>query len=171
MSHLHHLSTLSTQQALHLDETYTTLLDRLAELKSTITRYHELSRLANSLLEEFDSNDEKFKADMKAQVSVLEQFRAEIGAIQYLQKKLETQREMVEVYKERLERVGERIERQRQMEVLWRQRASSMMGFSSHYYPWGLRFFFFLFRETSNPLGLHFHCRHHLATCNVYVRL
>ena len=63
--------------------------------------------------------------DMKCQIKGLGAYKEEMAAIQALQARLDLQRRTVEVYKARLEKAEDKISRQKELEIIWRQRASS----------------------------------------------
>ena len=94
-----------------------------------VIRFSELERLAIELLETFDSNEGKLHTDMKDQIKALGAYQEEVAAIRTLQRRLDLQRKMVEMYKARLEKVQEKMNEQKAMEVLWRQRASRRCSF------------------------------------------
>ncbi|KAF8476921.1 hypothetical protein BDZ91DRAFT_708359 [Kalaharituber pfeilii] len=107
-----------------LAESYDAVVGRLQELEAVITRFTELQKSTAELIDTFTANEEKFQVDIKAQIKSLGAYQDEIAAIRVLQGRLDLQRRAVEMYKSRLEQVESKIGRQKELEIVWRQRAS-----------------------------------------------
>lgn len=83
-----------------------------------------LGKAAEQVLQEFDIGDMNMRKKYAAQIKGIERFQEELESIEKLQERLGAEKKKVQAYRERLERVQGRIDRQKQMEIVWRQRAS-----------------------------------------------
>jgi len=114
------------QQIIQLSDTYDCVVEKLEELQALTTRFAELQTLTAELVDNFTANEERVVADMGRQIQSLGTYQEEVGTIKMLQKRLDSQRVAVQGYKSRLETVEVKISRQKELEVVWRQRASRM---------------------------------------------
>ncbi|KAI5808153.1 hypothetical protein DFH27DRAFT_544677 [Peziza echinospora] len=118
------LSTASEFQTNQLAATYDTLTEKIEELQAIVSQFSELQKSSLELNDRFDDNDEKFQIEIKSQIRHLGEYEEELRAVRTLQKRLDFQRTTVELYKGKLEIVQQKIGKQKQMDVVWRQRAS-----------------------------------------------
>lgn len=114
------------QQIIQLSDTYDCVVGKLEELQALTTRFVELQKLTAELVDNFTAHEERVVADMEGQIQSLGTYQEEVAMIRRLQWKLDSQRKAVEDYKSRLETVEDKISRQKELEVVWRQRASRM---------------------------------------------
>ncbi|CUS08633.1 unnamed protein product [Tuber aestivum] len=118
------LQTSSQKQMRRLDATYSSVLQKLRELSSLATRLQEIGEVAKSAVQEFNAADARYQREFKSQIRGIERFKDELGNIESLRKRLAAQKERVRGYHERLDKVQERVDRHKEMEVVWRRRAS-----------------------------------------------
>ena len=114
------------QQIIQLSDTYECVVGKLEELQALTARFAELQKLTAELVHNFTANEERVVADMGGQIQSLGTYQEEVATIRMLQRRLDLQRKAVENYKSRLETVEDKISRQKELEVVWRQRASRM---------------------------------------------
>ena len=115
------------QQIIQLSDTYDCVVGKLEELQALTARFAELQKLTTELVDNFTANEEKIVADMGGQIQSLGTYLEEVATIRVLQGRLDLQRKAVQNYKSRLEGVEDKISRQKELEVVWRQRASRMV--------------------------------------------
>ena len=108
-----------------LDATYSSVLQKLHELSGLAARLQGLGEIAKSTVQEFDAADARCRSEFRSQIRGIERFNDELGNIELLRERLVAQKERVREYHERLDKVQERIDRHKEMEVVWRRRASS----------------------------------------------
>lgn len=108
-----------------LDTTYSSVLQKLHELSGLAARLQELGEIAKSTVQGFDAADVRCRSEFRSQIRGIERFSDELGNIELLRERLVAQKERVREYHERLDKVQERIDRHKEMEVVWRRRASS----------------------------------------------
>jgi hypothetical protein len=89
---------------------------KLEELRDLNVRMEELRSSAQELLENFGSEDARFRAEFKSQLESLERFKDESMSIEALRERLRAEKEKVEDYEKRIERVQLRVERQKEKE-------------------------------------------------------
>ncbi|KAG0642686.1 hypothetical protein HOY80DRAFT_949496 [Tuber brumale] len=118
------LQTSSQKQVQRLDSTYSSVLQKLHELSGLAARLQELGEVAKSTVQEFDTADVRCQSEFRSQIRVIERFKDERGNIELLRERLVAQKERVREYHERLDKVQERIDRHKEMEMVWRKRAS-----------------------------------------------
>jgi len=114
------------QQIMQLSDIYDCAVGKLEELHTITSRFAELQKLTVEMIDNFTANEERVVADMGGQIQSLGAYKEEVATIRMLQKRLNLQRKAVESYKSRLEAVEDKISRQKELEVVWRQRASRM---------------------------------------------
>jgi hypothetical protein len=85
---------------------------------------YDLGELAKSTVHNFDAADTRCRNDFTAQIRGIERFRDESGSIQALRERLMAQKAKVKNYHERLDKVQEKIQKHKELEIIWRQRAS-----------------------------------------------
>lgn len=112
------------QQIIRLSDTYDCVVGKLEDLQALTTRFAELQKLTAELVDNFTVNEERVVADMEGKIQSLGTYQEEVATIRMLQRRLDLQRKAVENYKSRLEMVKDKISRQKELEVVWRQRAS-----------------------------------------------
>lgn len=113
------------QQMLRLAHTYASVSQKLNEIRLMGEQLKALGKAAEEILKEFDAGDLGTRREYAAQIKGIERFQEELVSIQKLQERLEAEKRKVMAYRERLERVQGRIDKQKEMEMVWRQRASS----------------------------------------------
>ena len=154
-----------------LDATYSAVLQKLHTLSALSSRLRDLGELAKSTVQEFEAADTNCRSDFAAQIHGIERFRDELDPIQVLKDRLMVQKRRVKDYHERLDRVQERIDRHREMEIIWRQRASRKIPSSSSPHP-PARFlendgsFRGRFRKATTVVGFHIRACDFMATRN-----
>jgi predicted RNase H-like nuclease (RuvC/YqgF family) len=104
------------QQHSQLEACTTGLQAKLEELRDLNVRMEGLCSSAKELLENFGSEDARFRAEFKTQLESLERFRDERISIEALRERLRAEQEKVEDYERRIERVQLRVERQKEKE-------------------------------------------------------
>lgn len=119
------------QQMLRLTHTYSSVSKKLNEIRIMGQQLKALGKAAEEVLREFDIGDMSTRREYTAQIKGVERFQEELVSIQRLEERLGAERQKVQGYRERLEKVQERIDKQKEMEIVWRQRASRMYFF--HY--------------------------------------
>ncbi|PWW79242.1 hypothetical protein C7212DRAFT_355306 [Tuber magnatum] len=118
------LQTSSRKQIQRLDATYSSVLQKLRELSGLAARLQELGEVAKSTVQEFGAADARCRSEFGSQIRGIERFKDELGNIESLRKRLAAQKERVRGYHVRLDKVQERIDRHKEMEMIWRRRAS-----------------------------------------------
>ncbi|KAF8426296.1 hypothetical protein EV426DRAFT_530797 [Tirmania nivea] len=121
---IQHLEVSAGQQIIQMSDTYDCVIGKLEELQALTTRFAELQKLTAELVDKFTANEERVVMDMGRQIQSLGTYQEEVDTIKKLQERLDFQRKEVEDYKSRLEMVEDKISRQKELEVVWRQRAS-----------------------------------------------
>lgn len=111
---------------LRLTHTYSSVSKKLNEIRIMGQQLKALGKAAEEVLREFDIGDMSTRREYTAQIKGIERFQEELVSIQKLEERLGTEKRKVQAYRERLERVQERIDKQKEMETVWRQRASRM---------------------------------------------
>lgn len=117
------------QQMLRLTHTYSSVTKKLNEIRIMGQQLKALGKAAEEVLREFDIGDISTRREYTAQIKGIERFQEELVSIQKLKERLGTEKRKVHAYRERLEKVQERIDKQKEMEIVWRQRASRMCFF------------------------------------------
>lgn len=118
------LETAAGQQTLQLSDTYDCITQKLSELHAMSTRFASLQTSLSEMVSHFSVNEQRFAADMEGQIKSLGVNQDDLAGIRALQRHLDLQRMAVAGYKSRLDAVEEKIGRQKELEVVWRQRAS-----------------------------------------------
>ncbi|RPB02337.1 hypothetical protein L873DRAFT_1673453 [Choiromyces venosus 120613-1] len=118
------LQTSSQKQMHRLDATYSSVLQKLHELSGLAARLQELGEVAKSTVQEFDAADVRCRSEFRSQIRGIERFKDELGNIELLRERLIAQKERVRDYHERLDKIQEKIDRHKEMEMVWRRRAS-----------------------------------------------
>lgn len=136
------LRTTGVQQVLQLVHTYSPVSQTLNVIRLASKQLKQVGEGAEEVLQEFDAGDMGCRKESTSQINGIERFQEEFVPIQGLQERLGAEKRKVQMYRERLEKAQDKIDKLKEMELVWKQRASRMC------------FYLFIFFHPSHPLSL-----------------
>ncbi|KIW07625.1 uncharacterized protein PV09_01572 [Verruconis gallopava] len=127
-STLHNLSEESLKTTRRLDDLYYDLLERVANLQSTISNLQELSNLTAQLHKQFRKETDELTSDLQKQIDGFEGFKTQQRTIDTLDTRVRESKRKADKLSERLEAAREKVsvlevqEKEWQDSVNWRLR-------------------------------------------------
>ncbi|KAI1118943.1 hypothetical protein F5Y14DRAFT_398239 [Nemania sp. NC0429] len=116
------LDTFSNATIARLDETYSSVLDRLSSLQSTIVSMKELAAVSQELTESFTSESQTLISDIESQLSAYDQSADQKKRIQDLQARIRAGRDKVQALSKRVDVVRGRVESWEKADKEWQER-------------------------------------------------
>ncbi|KAI1263051.1 hypothetical protein F5Y18DRAFT_140924 [Xylariaceae sp. FL1019] len=116
------LQTFSSSTILRLDESYTSVLQRLSSLQSTIVSWKELAAVAQEINDGFVSESQTLVGEITSQLSVYDHSDEQRKRIQALQARISTGRDKIQTLSKRVDVVRERIESWEKADKAWQER-------------------------------------------------
>ncbi|KAI0102883.1 hypothetical protein GGR51DRAFT_274110 [Nemania sp. FL0031] len=106
----------------HLDETYSSVLQKLGALQSTIMAMKELAAMSQEINESFSSDSSALVSEIESQLSVYDQSTDQKKRIEDLQARIHAGRDKVQALSRRIDLVHERIESWEKADKEWQER-------------------------------------------------
>ena len=100
----------SLKTSRRLDDTYYSILEKVAVLRQTIGSLQELSNLTKELHENFRSDTAELAEEVQGQIEGFNSFNAQQELIQALETRIKAGREKADVLNARLEDTRQRVE-------------------------------------------------------------
>ncbi|KAI0456548.1 hypothetical protein F5B21DRAFT_466919 [Xylaria acuta] len=116
------LNAFSNATIARLDETYSSVLQRLGSLHSTIMAMKELAVMSQGINERFTSESRALVGEIESQLSVYDQSADQKKRIQDLQARIHAGRDKVQALSTRIDAVRERIEGWEKADKEWQER-------------------------------------------------
>ncbi|KAI1279922.1 hypothetical protein F5Y07DRAFT_356698 [Xylaria sp. FL0933] len=116
------LNSFSNTTIARLDKTYSSLLQRLGSLRSTIAAMKELAAMLQETNESFTSESHALVQEIESQLSVYDQSADQKKSIQDLQARIHVGRDKVQALSKRVDAVRERIEGWEKADREWQER-------------------------------------------------
>ncbi|KAI3342679.1 hypothetical protein F4824DRAFT_442901 [Ustulina deusta] len=116
------LNSFSNATIVRLDKTYSSLLQRLGSLQSTIVAMKELAAMSQELNESFASESRALVSEIESQLNVYDQSADQKKRIQDLQARIRAGRDKVQALSKRVDVVRERIEGWEKADKEWQER-------------------------------------------------
>ncbi|KAI1148647.1 hypothetical protein F4825DRAFT_464750 [Nemania diffusa] len=116
------LNTFSNATIARLDETYSSVLERLGALQSTIVAMKELATMSQDINESFTSESRALVGEIESQLSVYDQSADQKKRIQDLQARIHAGRDKVQALSRRVDLVRGRIEGWEKADKEWQER-------------------------------------------------
>ncbi|KAI0430242.1 hypothetical protein F5Y09DRAFT_308251 [Xylaria sp. FL1042] len=116
------LNSFSNATIARLDETYSSLLQRLGSLRSTIAAMKELAAMSQEINESFTTESHALVHEIESQLSVYDQSADQKKSIQDLQARIHAGRDKVQALSNRVDVVRERIEGWEKADKEWQER-------------------------------------------------
>lgn len=118
------LSGFSLATTRRLDDTYYSILEKVASLRSAIGGLQELLDLTKQLRDEFQTDTDELEADVQGQTDGFGGFSMQRGRIEELEARIKAGREKANGLSDRLETVRQRVEVRRRVEGEWQAQSS-----------------------------------------------
>ncbi|KAI0164843.1 hypothetical protein GGR57DRAFT_214055 [Xylariaceae sp. FL1272] len=116
------LQTFSNSTILRLDESYTSVLQRLSSLQSNIVSLKELAAVSQDINDGFVSESRALAGEITSQLSVYDHSDEQRKRIQTLQARINTGRDKIQTLSKRVDVVRERIESWEKADKAWQER-------------------------------------------------
>ncbi|KAI1368722.1 hypothetical protein F5Y08DRAFT_227590 [Xylaria arbuscula] len=116
------LNTFSNATIARLEETYSTILQRLGSLKSTMVALKELAAMSQELNESFNNESRALVSEIESQLGVYDQSTEQKKCIQDLQARIQAGRDKVQALSKRVDIVRDRIEGWKKADKEWQER-------------------------------------------------
>ncbi|KAI0553740.1 hypothetical protein F4679DRAFT_530388 [Xylaria curta] len=116
------LNAFSNATIARLDETYSSVLQRLGSLNSTIVAMKELAAMSQGINERFTSESRALVGEIESQLSIYDQSADQKKRIQDLQARIHAGRDKVQALSTRVDAVRERIEGWEKADKEWQER-------------------------------------------------
>ncbi|KAK5624646.1 hypothetical protein RRF57_000362 [Xylaria bambusicola] len=116
------LNSFSNATIARLDETYSSILQRLGSLKSTMVAMRELTAMSEDLNESFTRESRALVSEIQSQLRVYDQSEDQKKRIQDLQARIRAGRDKVQALSKRVDVVRERIEGWEKADKEWQER-------------------------------------------------
>lgn len=116
------LNTFSNATIARLDETYSSVLQRLGSLQSTVVAMKELAAMSQEINESFTNESRALVGEIEAQLGIYDQTADQKKRIQDLQARIHAGRDKVEALSKRVDVVRGRIESWEKADKDWQER-------------------------------------------------
>lgn len=116
------LTTFSNATIARLDETFSSVLDRLSSLQSTIVTMKELATMSQEINESFTSESHTLVSEIESQLGAYDQSTDQKKRIQDLQARIRAGRDKVQALSKRVDIVRGRIEGWEKADREWQER-------------------------------------------------
>ncbi|KAI0863348.1 hypothetical protein F4860DRAFT_83186 [Xylaria cubensis] len=116
------LNAFSNATIARLEETYSSVLQRLGSLNSTIVLMKELAAMSQGINERFTSESRALVGEIESQLSIYDQSADQKKRIQDLQARIHAGRDKVQALSMRVDAVRERIEGWEKADKEWQER-------------------------------------------------
>ncbi|KAI1430023.1 hypothetical protein F5Y12DRAFT_217768 [Xylaria sp. FL1777] len=116
------LNSFSNATIARLDETYSSLLQRLGSLQSTIAAMKELAAMSQEINKSFTSESRALVSEIESQLGVFDQSADQKKRVQDLQARIHAGRDKVQALSKRVDVVRERIEGWEKADKEWQER-------------------------------------------------
>ncbi|KAI0409717.1 hypothetical protein F4802DRAFT_159131 [Xylaria palmicola] len=116
------LNNFSNATIARLDETYSSILQRLGSLQSTIVAMKELAATSQAVNDSFTSESRALINDIESQLNTYDQSEDQKKRIQHLQSRIRAGRDKVQALSERVDMVRRRIEGWEKADKEWQER-------------------------------------------------
>ncbi|KAI1128418.1 hypothetical protein F5Y10DRAFT_240658 [Nemania abortiva] len=116
------LNAFSNATIARLDETYSSVLQKLGALQSTIVAMKELAAMSQEINESFTSESQALVTEIESQLSVYDQSADQKKRIEDLQARIHAGRDKVQALSKRVDLVHERIEGWEKADKEWQER-------------------------------------------------
>ncbi|KAF2968822.1 hypothetical protein GQX73_g4739 [Xylaria multiplex] len=116
------LNTFSNATIARLDETYSSVLQKLGSLRSTIVAMQELAAMSQEINKTFTSESRALVNEIESQLSVYDQSADQKKRIEDLQARIHAGRDKVQALSRRVDVVRERIEGWEKADKEWQER-------------------------------------------------
>jgi DNA repair exonuclease SbcCD ATPase subunit len=116
-SSLQNLSDQSLKTSRHLDDTYYSLLERVATCRQTIGSLQELSNLTNELHHSFETDTAELVEDIGGQVDGLDNFETQQDQVSALERRIKAGKEKAEALNGRLADARNRVDQRMKLET------------------------------------------------------
>ncbi|KAI0515229.1 hypothetical protein F5B22DRAFT_607631 [Xylaria bambusicola] len=116
------LNSFSNATIARLDDTYSSILQRLGSLKSTVVAMRELAAMSQDLKESFTGESRALVSEIESQLCVDDQSEDQKKRIQDLQARIHAGRGKVQALSKRVDVVRERIEGWEKADKEWQER-------------------------------------------------
>ncbi|KAI1299101.1 hypothetical protein F5Y03DRAFT_251558 [Xylaria venustula] len=116
------LNSFSNATIARLDDTYSSLLERIGSLQGTIVAMKELAAMSQEINESFTSESRALVNEIESQLSVYDQSTDQKKSIQDLQARIHAGRDKVQALSKRVDVVRERIEGWEKADKEWQER-------------------------------------------------
>lgn len=123
------LEEFSLASTTRLSDSYNSVSDKLATLKSTIVALKELAGLSHQMNSTFAAEAENLVADVNFQLDGFGQFEEQQARIEKLQARIHAGRDKVKVLSKRVDVVRERIENWERADKEWQERTRKRLKF------------------------------------------
>lgn len=107
---LQNLSDQSLKTSRRLDDTYYSLLERLAQCRQTINGLQELTNLTNELHQNFETDANELAEDVQAQLEGFNNFEQQQDQVSALESRIKAGKEKAEALNGRLEEAKRRVD-------------------------------------------------------------
>lgn len=125
-SSLNELSELATGTTQRLDSAFYTLLEKVGQLRSTITSLQELSESSHELYDNFRRDIDSAEKEFTGQIDAFDGFKGQQDEVQKLLDRITTSKQQSETLGARLEAARKRVELWETREKEWQKKTSSM---------------------------------------------
>ena len=115
-SSLQSLSDQSLKTSRRLDDTYYSLLERLAQCRQTINGLQELSNLTNELHHNFQSDTKELAEDIEGQYEGFHNFEQQQEQVSVLENRIKVGKEKAEALGHRLDEARRRVDARAKLE-------------------------------------------------------
>ncbi|KAF2204190.1 hypothetical protein GQ43DRAFT_365158 [Delitschia confertaspora ATCC 74209] len=118
-SSLQSLSEHSLQTSRRLDDTYYSILEKVALLRQTIGNLQELSGLTKELYQTFQGDSKEFAEEMRGQIDAFNAFTIQEKQVWDLQGRIKAGRDKADALKARLAEARKRVDARAEVEARW----------------------------------------------------
>lgn len=116
-SSLQNLSDQSLKTSRRLDDTYYSLLERVAACRQTIGSLQELSNLTNELHHNFETDTQELAEDVEGQLEGFNNFETQQEQVTALERRIKAGKDKAEALNDRLAKARSRVDKRMKLEA------------------------------------------------------